>query len=75
MRTSFIRATILLTGWGTAALAADSPCQQCRKDAGQQLQTCLDKAPGETAKQVCRNRAKQAEQSCADGVCKGQGRT
>ncbi len=72
MKTSLMLTVILLAGFGTGALAANSACEQCNKAAAQQLQDCLQKAPGETAKQACRTHAKSAQESCANGVCKVQ---
>lgn len=74
MKTSLMLTVILLAGFGTGALAANSACEQCAKAAAQQLQECLQKAPGEAAKQACRNHAKAAQDSCTNGVCKGQAR-
>jgi hypothetical protein len=62
MKKSLIVAAILMAGSGAVALAAD--CNQCKKDAAQQLKSCLEKAPGEKAQQVCRTRAQKATESC-----------
>jgi hypothetical protein len=74
MKKTSVFLAFLMIGLGAAAFAAGDACQKCKQDAAQQLKTCLEKAPGEKARQVCRNRAKDEQQKCADGVCKVAGK-
>jgi hypothetical protein len=65
-----ILAAILVTGCGAVAFA-DQTAAECKKAAAQQLKTCLDKAPGPTAQEACKTRARKAQESCTSGSPKG----
>jgi len=70
MKTAWLMAAILATGWGTVAFA-NQTAAECRKAAAQQLKTCLEKAPGPTAQEACKTRARKAQESCTSGSPKG----
>jgi hypothetical protein len=70
MKTAWLLAAILVTGWGTVTFA-DQTAAECKKAAAEQLKTCLEKAPGPTAKEACKTRARKAGESCTSGSPKG----
>ena len=70
MKIAWIMAATLVTGWGTVAFA-DQTAAECKKAAAQQLKTCLEKAPGPTAQEACKTRARKAQESCTSSSPKG----
>jgi hypothetical protein len=70
MKTAWIMAATLVTGWGTVAFT-DQTAAECKKAAAQQLKTCLEKAPGPTAQEACKTRARKAQESCTSSSPKG----
>ncbi len=63
MKAAWVMASILMAGWGSAALAQTSP-QECNKTVAERLKTCLEKAPSDKEKQTCKTLAQQAQQKC-----------
>jgi hypothetical protein len=70
MKTAWMMAAILVTESGTVAFA-DQTAAECKKAAAEQLKACLEKAPGPTAQEACKARARKARESCTSGSPKG----
>ena len=68
MKTQLVTASILITCWGTVALADQNSTAQCSSKVAQDLKSCLEKASGENAKETCKRVSRRAEEACGNGV-------
>ncbi|MEO8673517.1 MAG: hypothetical protein ABI411_19560 [Tahibacter sp.] len=65
-----VAAVLLVVGFGSAYVFAESPCIECRKAALLETQACMANAKTDAEKNTCTKRAQELSKSCDNGVCK-----